>query len=879
MNVQYYTNGTPVFDTVEWETRDVAISGENGQNVFEQKGIRVPKSWSQLASQIVASKYFAGKLGTPEREDSIETMITRVTSRITSLGYSGGYFHDESTASWFQDELTYIILHQMATFNSPVWFNIGVEGRTQQASACFILNVEDDIDSILKWYGEEGKIFKGGSGAGVNLSKIRASSESLSGGGYASGPVSFMRGADSIAGGIKSGGTTRRAAKMVILNVDHPDIEEFILCKSVEEEKAYALGREGYDMSFDGDAWISIQFQNANNSVRVDKHFLSAARNDETWDLTARDGTTIIPVSAKDLLYKMAEAAWKCGDPGIQYDDNINDWHTTPNTGRINASNPCSEYMHLDNSACNLASINLLKFYDGKEFMSEGFQHVVDTMILAQEILVGTSDYPTPEIEAVTKSNRQLGLGYANLGALLMSMGIPYDSDKGREIAASITSLMSATAYTQSSRIAQQSGTFHDYPDNRLEMLKVIEKHYDASRLIKTNHISRLATAEWEVAVKRGTEFGFRNAQVTVLAPTGTIAFMMDCDTTGIEPDISLIKYKKLVGGGTVKITNGSVRKALESLGYDEVKINSIVTHIENNDTIEGEINIKESDLPVFDCAFKSENGTRSIHHMGHVNMMAAVQPFLSGAISKTINMPESATIADIEEVYMLGSKLGLKSLAIYRDNSKKAQPLTTNNKKEEEAKVEVVEKIVEVPRRRRLEDTRESITHKFDIQGHEGYMTIGHYQDGTPGELFIHMSKEGSTISGLMDAFATSVSVALQYGVPLDHLIKKFSHARFEPSGFTGNKQIPIAKSPIDYIFRWIEKMYVGEQKEELTEEQEEYFGNHVRDAIETIKNWKEDGNQSYEDSPSCSECGNIMKRSGTCYTCMECGGTSGCS
>jgi ribonucleoside-diphosphate reductase alpha chain len=777
-------------------------------------------------------------------------MVHRVVSAITTRGTEEGYFRTKGYGSTFYRELTHIILHQMATFNSPVWFNIGVEGRRQQASACFILDVEDDMQSILNWFTEEGMIFKGGSGSGVNLSKIRSSIETLSGGGHASGPISFMRAADSVAGSIKSGGTTRRAAKMVILDADHPDVEEFIWCKAKEEEKAYALGREGYDMDLNGDAWASIQFQNANNSVRVTRDFLQRVKDGDTWGLKTRDDSEEIRTTAGRILDQMAEAAWECGDPGIQYDTNINDWHTTPEAGRINGSNPCSEYMHLDNSACNLASINLLKFLgeDG-EFDTDKFIHVISIMIIAQDILVGTSEYPTRKITKNANNFRQLGLGYANLGALLMSMGHAYDSDGGRDVAAAITAIMTGEAYRTSAEMAAALGPFAGHKNSAQSMLNVIEKHADrANDLNGDSHLNDVAANVWFDAVTLGKEHGYRNAQATVLAPTGTIAFMMDCDTTGIEPDLSLIKYKKLVGGGTVKIVNQSVEKALLNLGYSQTETNVICTYIIKQGTIEGAPHLLDKHLEIFDCALQPANGKRYIHHMGHVNMMAVTQPFLSGAISKTINMPSTATVEDIKEVYIEGGTLGLKALAIYRDGSKKVQPLNT-------AKEEDIEK----PDRRRLPDTRDAKTHKFDIAGHEGYFTIGLYEDGSPGEIFIHMSKEGSTISGLMDAFATSVSVALQYGVPLDHLIKKFSHMRFEPSGFTGNKDVPIAKSVIDYIFRWIEKQYTEPQEVQEVVVEEDTF--------------------NVDDSPSCMECGSIMKRSGTCYTCSECGTTSGCS
>src|SRR5579859_6656947 len=811
---RYFTrDGVHPYDEITWERRDAVIPGEGG-NVFEQKGVEVPAFWSMTATNVVASKYFRGKLGTPARETSVRQMVDRVVDTIARWGVQGGYFATSEDAAIFSDELKYLMVHQHASFNSPVWFNIGVPGVPQQASACFILSVEDSMNSILDWFKTEGVIFKGGSGSGINVSTIRSSKEHLSGGGLASGPVSFMRGADSVAGSIKSGGTTRRAAKMVVLNSDHPDVREFIWCKAKEEQKAWALGEAGYDMGLNGEAWQSIQFQNANNSVRASDDFMRAALGDEDWSLRAvSSGETLETAKARQLLRELSEAAWACGDPGMQFDTTINDWHTCPQSGRINGSNPCSEYMHVDDSACNLASLNLMRFRrDDGELDPERFARAVDVVFTAQEILVGFTDYPTAKITANAKAFRQLGLGYANLGALLMDRGLAYDSDEGRGYAAAITALMTGEAYAQSARIAGVVGPYDSYPLNREGHDRVMEMHrlhaYRIREEIVPSDLLGAARQAWDDAVAIGKVHGFRNAQASVLAPTGTISFMMDCDTTGVEPDIALVKYKKLVGGGMLKLVNQTVPSALAKLGYTESQVSSITAHIESTGTIEGAPDLAEGHLAIFDCAFKPQNGTRSISHLGHIKMMGSVQPFISGAISKTVNLPETASVEDVMDAYVEAWKHGVKAIAIYRDGSKKVQPLSTgketsNSKKE--ATTATTETVIVARPRRRLADTRASLTHKFSIEGHEGYITVGLFEDNTPGELFVTMAKEGSTLSGMMDAFATSISLSLQYGVPLAHLVEKFAHMRFEPSGWTGNSELGFAKSIVDYVFRWL--------------------------------------------------------------------------
>ncbi len=887
--------GVSPYDEIEWELRNASITNEKGKVVFEQTNVEIPRAWSLMATQVVVSKYFRGPLGTPQREHSVRQMIGRVVDTITGWGQKDGYFAAADDAQAFSDELTHILLHQKACFNSPVWFNCGIEEKPQ-CSACFILSVEDTMDSILDWYRKEGIIFKGGSGSGVNLSKIRSSKEQLAGGGTASGPVSFMKAADASAGVIKSGGKTRRAAKMVVLDADHPDIEEFIKCKVEEEKKAWALIEAGYDSSLDGPAYGSVFFQNANNSVRVTDEFMRAVQEDRDWQTKyVTNGQPYETFKARDLLRMIGESTYFCGDPGMQYDTTINDWHTCANTARINASNPCSEYMHLDNSACNLASLNLLKYLreDGV-FDTEAFRRAVDIVILAQDILVDNSSYPTAEITANAHAFRELGMGYANLGALLMSLGLPYDSDAGRAYAAAVTALMSGQGYLQSSRVAAATGAFEGYEVNRQPMLRVLNKHRAQAHKISPSHVPldllTAAREAWDLNCAEAEKHGVKNSQISVLAPTGTIAFMMDCDTTGVEPDIALIKYKKLVGGGLLKIVNNTVPRALRRLGYDVKQIQEIVEYVEEHETIEGAPHLKDDDLAVFDCAFKPANGRRSIHYMGHVKMMGAVQPFISGAISKTINMPTDATVEDIMHAYMESWKLGLKAVAIYRDGSKRTQPLNTAKDKDE-TKSSPAESKEARPLRRKLPDERHAITHKFDIAGHEGYITAGTYDDGQPGEIFITMSKEGSTISGLMDSFATAISMALQYGVPLRVLVDKFSHMRFEPSGFTKNPDIPMAKSIMDYIFRWLATKFldgdaqqeVGIVKPEVAEE------THLKKMVSIASHPPRGGapvssissvtSVDLQDAPPCPDCGAIMIRSGACYKCMNCGAVSGCS
>jgi len=890
---RYFTRaGASPYEDIEWEQRTASIINEKGKVVFEQANVEIPKFWSQMATNVVVSKYFRGPLGSPQREHSVRQMIGRVVDTITRWGLTDGYFAGEEDAQTFADELTHILAYQKACFNSPVWFNCGIEEKPQ-CSACFILSVDDTMESILDWYRKEGIIFKGGSGSGVNLSKIRSAKEQLAGGGTASGPVSFMKAADASAGVIKSGGKTRRAAKMVVLNVDHPDIVEFIQCKVEEEKKAWALIAAGYDASLDGPAYGSVFFQNANNSVRVSDEFMQAVQEDREWKTCyVKTGEVCETYKACDLLRMIAESTYFCGDPGMQFDTTINDWHTCSNTARINASNPSSEYMHLDNSACNLASLNLLKFLDDDGvFDTESFRRAVDIIILAQDILVDNSSYPTREITANAHAFRELGLGYANLGALLMSLGLPYDSDAGRAYAGAVTALMSGEGYLQSARIAAATGAFAGFETNRQPMLRVLNKHRTHAYKISPSHVPldllTAAREAWDRACGEAEEHGVKNSQISVLAPTGTIAFMMDCDTTGVEPDIALIKYKKLVGGGLFKIVNNTVPRALRRLGYDVRQIQEIMEYIEEHETIEGAPHIKHEDLAVFDCAFKPANGSRSIHYMGHVKMMGAVQPFISGAISKTINMPTDITVDEIMQAYIESWKLGLKAVAIYRDGSKRTQPLNTS-KQETKTAAETKEPR---PFRRKLPDERKSITHKFDIAGHEGYITAGMYEDGQPGEIFITMSKEGSTISGLMDSFATAISMALQYGVPLRVLVDKFSHMRFEPSGFTKNSDIPMAKSIMDYIFRWLATKFLdGDAQQEVgivTQEPEETStskkvvlisaqaprGGAPVNSISSVTSLYQ------QDAPPCPDCGAIMIRSGACYKCMNCGAVSGCS
>jgi ribonucleoside-diphosphate reductase alpha chain len=875
--------GVHPFDEIQWEVRTATISSEKGDILFEQNNVEVPTFWSATASNVVASKYFHGRLNTPERERSVRQLIDRVSKTVTEWGRKGKYFASEEDAESFYSELTYLLVNQYASFNSPVWFNVGVE-KKPQCSACFINSVQDTMDSILDLAKTEGRLFKWGSGTGTNLSTLRSSKENLSGGGIASGPVSFMKGYDAFAGVIKSGGKTRRAAKMVILNADHPDILEFIRCKAEEEKKAWALIDAGYDSGFNvaGGAYDSIMYQNANHSVRVTDEFMRAVLEDKEWYTKAvTSGRVTDTYRARDLMREIAEAAWICGDPGAQFHTTINNWHTCPNTAPINASNPCSEYMFLDDTACNLASLNLMKFRkDDGEFDVARFRHAVDILITAQEILVDNASYPTPAIEKNSYDYRPLGLGYANLGALLMSRGLAYDSDEARAYAAAVTSLMCGEAYRQSAIIARELGPFKGFAKNRQPMLDVILKHGVYAEKIDGRYVPEnllsAAVNVWKEAHALGTEHGFRNSQATVLAPTGTIGFMMDCDTTGVEPEIALVKFKKLVGGGFMEIINNTVPLALQKLGYNKEQIEHILAYIDKNHTIEGAPYLKEEHLPVFDCAFKPKKGTRSIHYMGHVWMMAATQPYLSGAISKTVNMPNEVTPEDIMQTYIEAWKLGLKAIAVYRDGCKRTQPLSTARETTEKPKFK--------PVRRRLPDERQSITHKFSIAGHEGYITVGTYEDGQPGEVFITMSKEGSTISGLMDAYATAISLALQYGVPLRVLVDKFSHMRFEPSGFTNNKDIPIAKSLCDYIFRWLGMKFLpkDEQPLGLTAESTETLNVGASSAPSGAAARESNEKtvfQAQADAPSCHDCGSIMVRSGNCYKCLNCGETSGCS
>jgi ribonucleoside-diphosphate reductase alpha chain len=884
---RFTKEGTHPFDEIKWERRTASIANEKGEVIFQQEDVEVPDFWSVTATNVVVSKYFHGQLGTRDRETSVKQIVDRVARTFTKWGIKEGYFASSEDASIFYDELTYLLVNQYASFNSPVWFNVGIEEKPQ-CSACFINSVKDTMESILDLAKTEGMLFKWGSGTGTNFSTLRSSRERLSGGGTASGPVSFLRGFDSFAGVIKSGGKTRRAAKMVILNADHPDVLDFIRSKSKEEKKAWALIDAGYDPGFNvpGGAYDSVQFQNANHSVRVTDEFMRAVLEDKEWATrNVHDGKPADKYRARDLMREIAESAWISGDPGMQFHTTVNNWHTCPNTAPINASNPCSEYMFLDDSACNLASLNLMKYRepDGS-FDIDLFLHSVDIIITAQEIIVGNASYPTKAIEKNSLAFRPLGIGYANLGALLMSLGIPYDSEAGRAFAGAITALMTGEGYRQSALISKTIGPFAGFEANREPMLGVIRRHRAHVDKIDSgiirHDILEHAKSIWDDALTIGREYGYRNSQISVLAPTGTIGFMMDCDTTGVEPDIALVKYKKLVGGGFLKIVNNTVPLALKTLGYADEHIDEIVKYIDDNGTIEGAPYLKDKHLPVFDCAFKAVSGTRSIHYMGHIKMMSAVQPFLSGAISKTVNLPSDATVEDVEQAYIEAWKLGLKAIAIYRDGSKRTQPLST---KKEEAKAAPSEKEKGRVSRRRLPDERRAITHKFSISGHEGYITVGLYEDGTPGEIFITMSKEGSTISGLMDGFATAISLALQYGVPLKVLVDKFSHMRFEPSGFTNNKEVPIAKSVLDYIFRWMGLKFLP---------REEQPASVVMDSIaaESKQELKTEFNISLEqtekkvfqeqaDAPPCHECGSIMIRSGSCYKCLNCGSTSGCS
>jgi len=906
--------GRTPYDEVQWELRTASITSDKGATIFEQRDVEVPAGWSQTATNIVVSKYFHGRMGSPERETSVGQLVRRVVDTITEWGISGRYFRTPSDAENFRNELAHLMLTQKASFNSPVWFNVGVKEENRgygwyydeasdsvkkldrsthkpQCSACFINSVQDSLESILDLAKTEGMLFKWGSGTGTNLSPLREEDAQLWGGGRASGPLSFMKGFDAFAGVIKSGGKTRRAAKMVILNAEHPDIEKFIWAKAKEEKKAHTLIDAGYDSSLDGEAYSSIFFQNANNSVRATDDFMQAVVSDgDWWTKSVVTGEPVRRYRARDLMRAIAEATWQCGDPGMQFDTTVNKWHTCKHTARINASNPCSEYMFLDDSACNLASLNLMKFVgpDG-QFDVEAFRHAVDTVTLAQEIIVDGASYPTEKIARNSHDFRPLGLGFANLGSLLMSLGLPYDSDAGRDLAAAIAAVMCGQAYLTSARIAEAIGPCPGYAVNEESFLEVIRMHGEAVSRIDSRRVPGAlfenAKAVWRQALELGKRSGFRNAQTTVIAPTGTIGFMMDCDTTGIEPDLALVKYKKLVGGGSIKIVNNTVPQALFKLGYTSQQVEAIVSHIDATGTIEGAPGMKAEHLPVFDCSFRPQNGKRSIHHMGHVRMMAAVQPFISGAISKTINMPEESTAEDIMDAYIESWRLGLKAVAIYRDGSKRIQPLSSGTGKGEKKAAPGLPAPLPAtsaapradgpkPSRRKLPDERQSITHKFSIAGHEGYITVGLFEDGTPGEIFITMAKEGSTISGLMDSFATAVSYGLQYGVPLKFFVDKFSHVRFEPSGYTGNAAVPYAKSIMDYIFRWMATKFLGPNYVESEAGEVPKLR-----PTEPEPQQKLPFQAEMADAPICTECGGLMTRNGSCYKCENCGGTSGCS
>jgi ribonucleoside-diphosphate reductase alpha chain len=885
------------FDEVEWEMRSALIGNERGEMVFEQRDVEIPKAWSQQATNIVVSKYFRGQIGTPERERSVKQLIGRVVDTITMWAKTNKYFATDEDLQAFSQDLKHILVYQKAAFNSPVWFNCGFE-KAPQCSACFINSVQDTMDSILTLARTEGMLFKFGSGTGTNLSPIRSSKELLAGGGTASGPVSFMKGYDAFAGVIKSGGKTRRAAKMVILNADHPDIVEFINCKVEEEKKAWALIDAGYDGSFTGPAYSSVFFQNSNNSVRVTDDFMRAVLDDSTWDTKAvRDGSVMETYQARELMNLISEGTHVCGDPGMQFDTTINEWHTCPETDRIHASNPCSEYMFLNDSACNLSSINLMKFVkaDG-EFDAVAYKAAIRTMLTAMEIIVDNASYPSKAIGENSHAYRPLGLGYANLGALLMSRGLPYDSDGGRDYAAALTALMTGEAYAQSARIARDhGGPFSGYDKNREPFLRVMRKHRDAMRDVNGRNVPSdlyaAAKTSWDDAVELGEQFGYRNAQATVLAPTGTIGFMMDCDTTGVEPDIALVKYKKLVGGGMMKIVNQTVPMALTKLGYSQPQVSDIIDYIDKNETIEGAPGLKDSHLPVFDCAFKAAKGQRSIHYMGHIKMMGATQPFISGAISKTVNVPKEATVEDIMQAYIQSWKLGAKAISIYRDGSKRTQPLNTSkDKTAAEVAAQAAATLVTSPVRRKLPDERHALVHKFDIAGHEGYITVGLFENGQPGEIFLVMAKEGSTISGFADAFAQAISYALQYGVPLQALVDKFSHVRFEPSGMTRNPEIRFAKSIVDYIFRWLASKFLSNDEQynagvngrELDTVAAAPTATAPAAPVTTASPSATNHHstiQNQEDAPPCSTCGSIMIRSGACYKCSNCGNTSGCA
>lgn len=922
---RYFTSeGTHPYDQFTWVKRESKIVNPgSGKTVFEQKDAEFPDFWSQNAINIVAQKYFHGTPGTPQREKGLKDLVDRVANTVTKYGYENGYFLNEAEADTFNAELKYILVTQRAAFNSPVWFNIGTPDRSQQASACFILKVEDNLPSILNWYREEGMIFKGGSGAGLNVSALRGSEETLSSsGGKASGPVSFMRGADASAGTIASGGKTRRAAKMVILNIDHPDIEEFIWCKAHEERKARVLEEAGFDMGLNGKDMMSIQYQNANNSVRVTDSFMRAVENDDDWDLVGvSDKKVYKTVRARDLFRQVAEAAWESADPGMQFDTTINAWHTAPNAGRINGSNPCSEYMHLDNSACNLASLNLLKFLnkDGS-FDTEAYKHTVEIVFLAQEILVGYSAYPTESIDKNARAYRELGMGYANLGATLMAKGLPYDSDEGRAFAATLTAIMTGHAYATSARIAKRVGPFAGYEKDKVGMNRVLRKHRDAVNDINAALVSEdllSAAAEvWDDAVEIGEKYGVRNSQATVLAPTGTIGFMMDCDTTGVEPDFSLTKFKTLVGGGSMVIVNQTIPRALKTLGYSKKQAEDIVDYIHEHGTVAGAPHLKDDDKDVFACAV----GDNAIHYMGHVTMMGAVQPFISGAISKTVNMPESATVEDVEQLHMDSWKLGLKAVAIYRDGSKVGQPLSASKKEEKVETPKVIEKVIHANQRREMPRVRSSKTVEFKVSDLKGYVTVGEFEDGQPGEIFITVAKMGSTLAGLMDAFGRSVSYGLQYGVPLKAYVKGMSSTNFAPFGATDDPEIKTATSIVDYIFRRLALEYLNiddrlelglASLEDLEAEMQAQQASLLDTVVESAPTDMAGSAQSPETvtkavvadveedepkevtlrtaraelkvadaaAPLCSNCGNVTQRAGSCYVCTSCGSTTGCS
>lgn len=933
----FTTPGVHPYDEVAWEKRDSRITNwRDGTVAFEQLDVEFPVSWSLNSTNIVTQKYFRGNLGTPEREHSMRQVIDRVADTIATWGIEGGYFIDGEEAEAFRAELKYILVTQRAAFNSPVWFNIGVKGVPQQASACFILSVEDKMSAILNWYREEGVIFKGGSGSGINLSKIRSSFEVLEGGGTASGPVSFMRGADASAGTIKSGGKTRRAAKMVILNADHPDVEEFIWCKVKEERKARVLRDAGFDMDLDGADSFSVQYQNANNSVRVTDEFMKAVEEDRDWNLNGvTDGTPVRTIRARDLWRQIAEAAWECADPGLQFDTTINKWHTAHASGRINGSNPCSEYMHIDNSACNLSSLNLLKFLDDNDrFDVEAYRHAIEVMFTAQEILVGRADYPTEPIAENSRKFRQLGLGYANLGALLMALGFAYDSDEGRAWAAALTSLMTGHAYATSARTASRMGPFSGFAENEKYMLNVLRMHRDAhGEIVDTDVVQRdlvMAGQEsWAAAVRDGEEYGVRNAQATVLAPTGTIGLMMDCDTTGVEPDLGLVKFKKMVGGGSMSIVNQTIPRALRRLGYSTQQVDDIVAYIDENKSVLGAPHMESNHVSVFACSM----GDNTIHYEGHVRMMGAVQPFLSGAISKTVNMPEDASVEDIEALHMLSWKLGIKAVAIYRDNCKVGQPLSATKKDDDTTDGEVttttdaatqviervVEKIVTQPVRQKLPRSRRGRTFEFRVADCKGFANIGEYEDGRPGELFLTVSKQGSTLSGIMDAFAKSISYGLQYGVPLRAFVEAFTNMRFEPAGMTDDPDIRMASSIMDYLFRRLALEYMTyDERAELgifsrderiqptlpgVEESviETRNGSEMATDVKSVESVSElvtkiemgiaptapisdhsapEGiKRPHSDAPMCMMCGVQMQRAGSCHACPSCGSTSGCS